>query len=103
MIIRIVKMTFKHEEIENFLALFHTVKDDIRNSEGCSDLALWNDTFHRNILFTYSIWESQKHLDQYRNSELFNTTWAKTKIKFSGKPEAWSVEQLVGSANNKTL
>jgi len=103
MIIRMVKMTFQHEEIDNFLQLFDTVKDKIRHFEGCSELALWRDVFHRNILFTYSIWDSEDHLNVYRHSALFEDTWAKTKIKFAGKPEAWSVEQLVGSFNNKTV
>jgi heme-degrading monooxygenase HmoA len=102
MIIRIVKLTFKHEEIEPFKALFDTVKSLIRNSEGCKDLALWQDTFHRNIFFTYSVWDSEDSLNLYRGSELFANTWSQTKIKFAAKPEAWSVEQLVGSFNNKT-
>jgi heme-degrading monooxygenase HmoA len=102
MIIRIVKMNFRHEEIESFKALFDTVKHLIKGSEGCRDLALWQDTFHRHIFFTYSVWDSEDHLNQYRGSELFANTWAQTKAKFAGKPEAWSVEQLVGSFNNKT-
>jgi quinol monooxygenase YgiN len=102
MIIRIVKMTFRHEEVDHFLALFETVKDLIRNSQGCTGLALWRDTFHPNILFTYSLWEDENALNLYRNSELFKDTWAQTKIKFADKPEAWSVEQLVGIFNNKS-
>jgi heme-degrading monooxygenase HmoA len=103
MIIRIVKMTFRHEEIENFLGVFDEVKEQIRNFEGCRDLALWKDVFHLNVLFTYSIWDSEEHLNAYRDSELFSKTWARTKSRFAGKPEAWSVEQLVGSINNKTM
>lgn len=95
-------MTFRREEVDNFLALFNEVKHLIRGSEGCRDLALWRDTFHNNTLFTYSIWDSQEFLDMYRHSQLFEDTWARTKSKFAGKPEAWSVEQLVGSFNNKS-
>jgi quinol monooxygenase YgiN len=103
MITRIVKLTFKEEEVDNFMDLFHEVKDKIRASAGCTDLQLLRDTSMHNVLFTVSQWDSEAHLDQYRNSELFNAVWPDTKIKFSGKPEAWSMEQLVGSFNNKSL
>lgn len=103
MIIRIVKLTFREEEIENFLSLFEQVKERIRNSEGCYDLALWRDISRHNVFFTYSIWDNEAHLNKYRDSELFANTWSDTKVKFAAKPEAWSVEQLVGSFNNKNL
>ena len=45
---------------------------------------------HETICFTYSIWDNEEALNNYRHSELFKNTWAKTKILFDGKPEAWS-------------
>ncbi|HEY1045124.1 MAG TPA: antibiotic biosynthesis monooxygenase family protein [Bacteroidia bacterium] len=101
MITRIVKMTFRHEELENFMQLFEEVKLKIRNFEGCEGLSLLRDINNQNILFTYSHWQSENHLNQYRNSELFADTWKLTKSKFESKAEAWSVEQLVGIDNNK--
>jgi len=47
-----------------------------------------------NIYITHSQWESETDLNNYRNSELFKTTWAKTKVLFSEKPLAFSVESL---------
>lgn len=92
MIIRIVKMTFDPQKVSSFLEVFDASKEMIRNFEGCSHLKLLNDINSPNIFFTYSHWESEAHLDAYRNSELFQTTWARTKILFAAKPEAWSVE-----------
>ncbi len=43
-------------------------------------------------MFTYSYWESEAHLNTYRHSDLFRETWAKTKVLFADKPEAWSIE-----------
>ena len=34
-------------------------------------------------------------LENYRNSELFDTVWSFTKKLFNNKPEAWSVNKLV--------
>ena len=94
MIIRIVKMTFRENEIESFKRLFEERKDLIRNFEGCTHLELWQDKMHSTILFTYSWWDSEEHLNNYRNSHFFDDTWSLTKQKFAAKPEAWSVEKV---------
>ncbi|MEZ4804377.1 MAG: antibiotic biosynthesis monooxygenase [Bacteroidia bacterium] len=91
MIQRIVKMTFREEEVGNFLKLFEDVKEKIRACEGCCSLTLLEDIHAKNILFTYSTWESESNLNAYRNSELFKETWRNTKNKFESKAEAWSV------------
>lgn len=100
MINRIVKMHFRPEETDNFLALFEQVKEKIRSFNGCKGVELLRDINNSCIMFTYSQWESEAHLNDYRSSELFATTWRDTKAKFAQKAEAWSVEQVVGSANN---
>jgi heme-degrading monooxygenase HmoA len=92
MIQRIVKMTFRADEVDNFLSLFEEVKHKIRGREGCSGLTLLADINHKNILFTYSFWQSEDDLNAYRDSELFASTWRDTKSKFASKAEAWSVQ-----------
>lgn len=94
MIKRIVKLTFKESEVEVFLKIFKNKKKKIRNFSGCMHLELWRDANQPNIFFTYSYWESEIELNAYRHSELFRETWKNTKILFSDKPEAWSVEVI---------
>ena len=93
MIIRIVKMTFQPEKTTEFQMIFEESKQLIRNMNGCSHLELLNDINEPNIFFTYSYWDSETDLNNYRNSDVFANVWAKTKILFSAKPEAWSVQQ----------
>jgi heme-degrading monooxygenase HmoA len=93
MIVRIVQMTFRQDEVNNFLALFEERKELIRGFEGCQHLELWQDAHASNIYFTYSHWDSEQDLNHYRFSELFKDTWAKTKALFETKPQAWSVNQ----------
>jgi quinol monooxygenase YgiN len=100
--IRIVKMTFREEEIEAFKTLFDTVKDKILQQKGCQHLELWQSNSQKNILFTYSIWDHIDSLNAYRNSDFFENTWKQTKSKFADKPEAWSVEKLFMQSNNKS-
>lgn len=93
--IRIVKMTFDPLKVPEFLDLFNGSKQLIRNMKGCTHLELLNDTNSPNIFFTYSYWDSENDLHNYRNSELFGNIWSKTKKLFIAKAEAWSVEQKV--------
>jgi heme-degrading monooxygenase HmoA len=86
-------MTFIPEKVVDFLEVFNSSKHLIRNFAGCTHLELLNDIYNPNIFFTYSYWQSEKDLNVYRDSELFVGVWSKTKILFSAKAEAWSVEQ----------
>jgi len=95
MLIRIVKMTFETENIASFEQLFQTNKHKIRAFEGCKFLELYQDQNQPNIFFTYSYWEHPDFLEKYRTSNLFKGIWAKTKVLFSEKPEAWSVTKKV--------
>lgn len=94
MLIRIVRMTFKLEEVPAFLENFEANKSFIRNFPGCQHLELWQDETHKNIFMTYSYWENENALDQYRDSELFKSVWSFTKALFSEKPQAFSSKKL---------
>ncbi|GAA3512565.1 antibiotic biosynthesis monooxygenase [Aquimarina addita] len=94
MIIRIVKMGFLPEQIDAFLEIFEKNKSKIKNFDGCSHLKLIRDTSQINQFFTYSHWETEQHLNNYRNSSLFKEVWANTKSKFNQKPEAWSTKEI---------
>ncbi len=90
-LIRIVRMTFQEDKVEQFLQNFHGNKAKIRAFSGCQYLSLLRDAAQPNIYYTLSHWDSEKHLNDYRNSELFREVWAKTKILFADKPSAYSV------------
>ena len=92
---RIVRMTFKPEHLPQFLKIFHDSKDKIRAREGCKHLELWQDLHAPHICSTFSIWDSEEHLNAYRDSELFGQVWPATKTLFAEKPVAFSVVQKV--------
>lgn len=95
MLVRIVKMSFHEEHIPAFLENFDVMKEHIRNSKGNQFLELYQDKNNASIFFTYSYWESEDDLNNYRKSALFDEVWTFTKKLFNDKPEAWSVEKLV--------
>ena len=94
MIVRIVKMSFKPDKIDEFLHNFEGSKLKIRSFKGCGLLELYRDKSNPNTFFTYSYWDTEQDLNNYRNSPLFRSVWAETKILFNEKPEAWSVDKM---------
>lgn len=95
MFVRIVKLTFKKENIASFEQIFEETKQVIRNVEGCAFLELLQDKNNPNIFFTYSFWQTEQDLENYRNSELFKGIWGRTKALFAEKAEAWSVDKKI--------
>jgi autoinducer 2-degrading protein len=94
MFVRIVKMSFHEENIAAFQENFESVKEKIRSAPGNRFLELYQDKNNKSIFFTYSYWETEDDLENYRKSELFATVWSFTKKLFNDKPEAWSVDKL---------
>lgn len=88
-------MSFSEENIPAFLENFEINKDKIRNAPGNRLLELYQDKNNKCVFFTYSYWEKEEDLENYRKSELFNEVWAFTKKLFNNKPEAWSLDKLV--------
>ena len=96
MLVRIVKMNFRVDAVEEFKKFFETRKATIRSFDGCAHLELWQDSTEANVFFTFSLWQSKEALLHYRNSTFFRETWQQTKKLFAGKAEAWSLNQTVG-------
>jgi len=92
MLIRIVKMSFRPEESARFLTFFEQIKNKIRNVDGCEYLELMQDYDDPHSFSTYSKWRDDKALNAYRQSDLFDGVWAKTKAMFADKPIAFSLK-----------
>lgn len=94
MLIRFVRMTFQEERLPAFLSIFDSSKAKIRAFPGCRHLELLRDLDQPNVRLTLSHWESADALAAYRQSDLFRTTWAATKVLFADKPVAYSTETV---------
>jgi quinol monooxygenase YgiN len=93
MITRIVKMTFMENHTEQFFEIFLASRDKIRAFKGCHSLELLQDLQDPRVFMTHSTWESEDALNHYRHSELFKSVWARTKVLFADKPEAYSLQK----------
>ena len=99
MIKRLVKLTFQSDKTDDFIVIFEASKRLIRNREGCQHVELLRDAAKPEVFFTLSLWDNEAALNAYRHSELFKTTWAKTKVLFSDKPQAWTTN-LISQVEN---
>ena len=101
MIVRIVRMEFLPEYVASFHQLFDQIKHQIRSFPGCHGLELHADPQNPNVRYTYSIWDSEESLQNYRKSELFGRVWPKTKTLFGAKPIAYSLSLLESISPNQ--
>ena len=92
MLVRIVKLTFKEEELTEFYLEFETYKNNIASFPGCQGMKLLKGIDDPTVIMTYSHWDNKEALNRYRESDLFSGLWAKIKPMFGNKPEAWSHE-----------
>lgn len=88
-------MTFKEDKVTDFLEIFESSKEKIAGMPGCNSVELLQDYNEENIYSTYSIWDSEENLNNYRKSELFGGVWKATKALFDDKPIAFSLKKTV--------
>lgn len=93
-IIRLVRMTFHPEKVGDFLKLFGEINGAIRCFEGCEKLELWQDANRPNVFTTYSIWQDNRSLEEYRQSDLFKENWHQARALFIRPAEANSFKQV---------
>ncbi len=90
MITRIVKLQFQAGKVADFLLIFNETKLIVSNFEGCLGMQLLQDVKDPCVFFTYSQWESEDALLNYRQSDLFKTLWKSIKTYFEMPAEACS-------------
>ncbi len=93
-LIRLVRLTFKHDFIESFLELYKSHHDLLVKQAGFHSVILINDLDQPNVFLTLSLWRSKDHLERYRQSEVFSSTWSKIKPWFANPPVVQNLRQI---------
>lgn len=92
MLIRVVKLTIKENKADDFATASKQNQKKILAFPGCLHLEMYRDIKSANVFITYSHWEDEDALNNYRNSALFEGIWANVKPLFAEKAMAWSVQ-----------
>jgi quinol monooxygenase YgiN len=88
-------MHFTETGVTAFLEIFKRNQVAIRNVQGCTHLELLKDVKNPLIFTTISHWKQAQDLENYRQSELFNSVWSQVKRLFSARTEAFSMEKVI--------
>ena len=94
MITRIVRLPIDPEKMDEFMSIFERIKNEINDQPGCRSLRIFKQQDDSGALFTYSTWDNESDLHNYRNSELFKSTWPAVKLLFTEKAQAWTLSEL---------
>jgi quinol monooxygenase YgiN len=87
-------MHFYPDQVEAFLSIFEQSKPAISCFPGCLSVELLQDASDSSVYYTYSQWIDADALEYYRQSFFFKETWAKTKILFASKAQAFSLKKM---------
>lgn len=94
MIVRIVELSIREEELDVAKALLAAVAPRVRSFNGCTHLRILFDIHQPHHITTYSHWNSEDDLNNYRASLVFKDFWGKIKPLFAEAPRAWSSSTL---------
>ncbi|MCZ2101263.1 MAG: antibiotic biosynthesis monooxygenase [Chitinophagales bacterium] len=94
-LLRIVRLSFIPDKTELFVEIFKTSQPLIAAFDGCLGVEIKVDATAPDVYYTVSRWRSIDDLEKYRHSELFQTTWSKTKILFKEKAMAFSLMDVL--------
>jgi len=94
MITRIVMLNFQPDKVDEFLEIFSQNKQVLAKNDGCIRLEIFKSTNDTDTYVTISNWQSEEHLEMYRQSELFKDIWSKVKPLFNNKAQAWTLNTL---------
>jgi len=92
-ITRIVKLTFKPEHITDFETYYETIRTKVAGQPGCNGVTFLKEQNNTGVFFTYSKWDSEVDLNNYRGTEVFGQIWPTVKNWFGAKAEAWTLEE----------
>lgn len=90
MLIRIVRMHFQPEQLNNFRQIFEESKPYILEMPGCLMVELWQDADEPAVMITHSHWVDRESLNAYRSTPFFREVWGRTKALFQEKPQVFS-------------
>lgn len=94
MVLRFVRMRFRPEEVEQFVALYEGAYPLIAGQPGCRSVQLIRELDDPAAFATWSVWDDEAALDAYRASPFFRRFWPEVRALFRAPAEAVSFEQI---------
>lgn len=99
MILRIVKIKIDEVKIDTFKLFMKNLRNEKLRLKGCLHFDYFHEKKNKNIYYTYTIWENEKHLNQYKKSELFKKVISTLNSLSIEEPRAWTIEDAFNYIN----
>ncbi len=93
--VRLVKLKFRTGKKEAFILTFKAHEMIMKEVEGCNHIELWQDHHNADTMMTYSIWDSERHLNNYRRSETFHHVWSIVKPFFAEPAQVTNLGKVI--------
>ncbi len=94
MLMRLVRMYIRAEEVAAFLKLYKEARSIIIAQAGCRSVLLMQQIDDPTAFATWSVWDDATALDAYRTSDFFRRFWPEVRALFRAPAEAVSFEQV---------
>jgi quinol monooxygenase YgiN len=98
MIIRLVSLKCKPEDVDVFRLLLRESSPRVRQFPGCLSLQIANDIADPTSFFTVSTWRDVDALGAYRTSPLFAEIWPRAKLFLREPAWASTCQEIEGRA-----
>ncbi len=96
MIVRIVSLKCKPEDVDAFRLLLRQFMPRVLSAPGCLSLRIVGDVDKPTSFYTISAWRSVEDLDAYRNSPLFGDIWPRVRGMLRERAWASTCEDISG-------
>jgi quinol monooxygenase YgiN len=103
MVIRIVSLKCRPEDVDAFRLLLRESSPRVRQSPGCLSLQIVNDIADPTSFFTLSTWRDRDALEAYRASPLFVEIWPRVKAFLREAAWASTCEEIKDSGLAPTV
>lgn len=101
MILRVVKMNVDEEKRDAFELFMKNLREEKLKLAGCLHFDYFHEKNNKNIFYSYTIWESEKYLKQYKKTDLFIEVVSTLKKLCTEEPKAWTIENVFKEVNHE--
>ncbi len=101
MILRVVKLKVDPRKMEAFQLFMENLHDEKLRLNGCLHFDFFNERQNPNIFYSYTIWEHEKFLKQYKKTDLFKEVVQTLRELCIDEPQAWTIQNVFNQPSNE--
>ncbi len=101
MILRVVKMKVDLRKIDAFKLFMDNLHDEKLRLAGCLHFDYFNERQNPSIYYSYTIWEHEKYLKQYKKTEFSKEVLQTLRDLCVEEPQAWTIQNVFNKPSDE--